>query len=433
MRLFWMLLLTLLVARPAFARDLTLEQALRLAEAHSYRLKQARAGTQSAESGKSAARLERLPTLSASATARYTENVPALSVEIMPGTTFYRELGTNENYQTDLTVSVPLYTGGRISSAIDLANANLAYWQALEQIDLDRLYYQTRLDYFGLHQAFAQRETAKASLSRAQVINNDVASRFNAGVADSVDLLESKLALTRAEFAVTQADLNIRSRQIQLLTRLGLETSEEIKPADALTEPQQVARIADNTIERPELAAASASIGMRQAQMNLEKAEYFPTLSGYANYNYGKPGYDMFADEWKDNFTVGAQLNWSFNLGNKTGARKRSASQNLEAARHYREDINETLNRDALLSLEQLRLAYEKYRSASDQHNLTARNFQLARAAHREGALSANRLLEIEAVLTEAEFSLVTARIDFYLAQSQYFYTIGSKELKEGI
>jgi len=427
-------LLTILLAVPALsARDLTLDQALRLAENHSYRLKQARTGTQAAESSRSAARSERLPTLSASANARYTNEVAALSVDIAPGTTFRRELGSNETYQTDLTLTLPLYTGGRISSAIDLADANLAYWEALEQVDLDRLHYQTRLDYFGLHLAIAKRKTAGASLSRMQVINNDVDARFKAGVADSVDLLEARLALTRAEFAVTQADLNIRSRQIRLANGLGLESSEEIKPVDALPEPQQVSDIPDNTDNRAELSAATASIGMRQAKLNLEKAEYFPTVSGYTGYSYGKPGYDMFADEWKDNITVGAQLSWSFNLGNKTGARNASARYDLESARHYREDIGEVLSRDARLAVEQLRLAFEKYRSASDQHGLTARNYRLARRQHHEGALSANRLLEIEAVLTESEFTLAAARVDYYLAQSHYFYTVGSEKLREGI
>ncbi len=433
MKFFWILLLMLLVARTGCGRDLTLDQALRLAENHSYRLKQARAGAQVAESGTSIARSERLPTLSASASARYTNEVAALTVGLMPGTTFRRELGTNETYQTDLTLTLPLYTGGRISSAIDLADANLAYWEALEQIDRDRLYYQTRLDYLGLQLAAAQRHTAQSSLKRMQVIHGDVSNRFKSGVADSVDLLESRLALTRAEFAVTRADLNSRSRQIQLLTRLGLDPSEEINPVDTLPEPSPIMGLPETGGSRPELAAATASIGMRQAQVNLEKAEYFPTLSGYTGYSYGKPGYDMFANEWKDNITVGAQLNWSFNLGNKTGARKRSALQNLEASRHYREDVNETLNRDVRLATEQLHLAYEKHASTSDQHSLTVRSYQLAQVQHREGALSANRLLEIEAVLTESEFALVAARVDFYLAQSRYFYTVGSEKLREGI
>lgn len=433
MRIILILITAVLMAGTVGARDLTLDQALRLAEEHSYRLKQARAGTQAAESGRTAAQMERLPTLSASASARYTENVPELSVEIMPGAALHRKLGTNETYQTDLTLTLPLYTGGKISSAIDLADANLAYWQALEQVNLDGLLLQTRLGYLGLSQAFSQRKAAEASLNRMQVINNDVTSRFDAGAADSVDILESQLALTRAQFAVTQANLNTRSRQIELLTLLGLDSSEEIIPVDSLPNPGPVSGAATTADSRPELAAAKASIGMRQAQVNLEKSDYFPTVSGYTNYSYGKPGYDLFADEWKDNFTVGAQLNWSFNLGNKTGAKKKSAFRNLEAARHYRDDINESFNRDAQLALEQLRLAFEQYRTAADQHDLTARNYRLARQKHLQGALSANRLLEIEAGLTETESSLAAARVDFYLAQSRYFYTVGSEKLREGI
>ncbi len=433
MRLIMMLLLTTLAAGTTSGRDLTLEQALRLAENHSYRLKQARAGTQAAESGTSAARSERLPTLSASASARYTDEVAALSVEIMPGQNFNRELGSNETYRTDLKLELPLYTGGRISSAIDLADANLEYWQALEQIDVDRLLYRTRLDYFGLHLAIAQRETARASFRRMLLINDDVSSRFRAGVADSVDLLEVRLALTRAEFAIEQADINTRSQQLRITAGLGIDSFEEVNPVDNLPEPQPVTIPSSDVNNRPEMSAATASIGMRLAQVNLEKSEYFPTVSGYTGYSYGKPGFDIFANEWKDNFTVGAQLSWSFNLGNKTGANRRSASRNLEAARYYRDDIIEALSRDARLAIEGLRLAYEKHANALNLYDLTLRNYQLAQMRHREGALSSNRLLEIETVLTESEFTLVAARVDYFLAQSHYFYAVGSEKLREGL
>ena len=423
----------LLIAASASPRELTLEQALQLAEEHSFSQRVARAKTLGAEQSVRAARAERLPTLSASASAMYVDEVPSLDLQIAPGMSISREIGTNDKYQTDLTLSMPLFTGGRISSGIDLANAGRDYQEANERTDLNALRYRTRQEYLALCRTLALQDAAEASAKRTAIIESDVDSRYDAGVADSVDLLEASLATTRAQFAVNRAAIEVRQAEIKLLTRLGLSLTEELSLTSRTPEPTKPTVTNVNPSARPELDAARAGIGISAAQLDLEKAAVFPTLSVFSGYSYGRPNINMFSNEFNDDLTVGARLNWSLNLGNKTGKRKRSATYQLDAARSQLDYVEEQFTQEANLALEQWKLAYDRFASAREEYRLASLNYRLAENSHRQGNLSANRLLEIETSLTESENGLAAARVDYYIAQGAFFYAVGSDNLGKGL
>jgi len=432
MILIW-LLIAMIVPGWSYARELTLDQALQLARAHSWQLKKAQAETQSSIESLAAARAERFPTLTAAATASFVDDIPQLELAVPGLGSINRDLGSTESYQTDLRLTIPLYTGGRIKAAVRLAAAGRDYREALELAHLDQLYYQTRLDYFGLYRSAKLREAAEASLTRTDIIRQDVLSGFQAGVADSVDLLDADLSRTRALFAAEQASMNVRAANIKLAVRLGLAAGDQLTIADTLPDPTHELELEKPEIMRAELAAADASIGMSRARVTAEKSGLLPSLALFGGYSYGKPNGNFFANEWRDYWTAGANLSWSFNLGLKTTSKTRMAGYDLEAARRQRDDIAETLFREVDLALEQLGLAHSRYLSARREFEITSRNYQLARSRHHNGVLSSNRLLEIETALAQAESSLAAAKVDYYIAQSAYWYAFGSDQLGKGL
>jgi len=218
-----------------------------------------------------------------------------------------------------------------------------------------------------------------------------------------------------------------------LLTRLGLSPREQIELSDTLLDPGPTLAELNPTGPRAELQAAVAAVRLNSAKVRNEQAAYYPSLAVYSGYSYGKPNNDPFSGEWNDNFSVGAQLQWSFNLGSKAKKRKASAWYELDAARFRHDLVIETISREIELAFEQMRLAHEKYLSSRLEFQLTSENYKLALAQHQSGALSSNRLLEIEATLSQAQSALAAAKVDFYMAQSAYYHTIGDEKLGKGI
>jgi len=419
-----LVVLLILASSSATARDLTLNQALQLAEAHSLALKKSQSAANAAASSLDASQAGRLPTFSATALASYVSEVPMMNL---------RPYGTHETYQTDLRLSLPIFTGGRLSGGIAASQANADYAEALQNLSADQTVYLTRLEYYSLYRADKLLEAAQASLKRAESIRSDVASLYAAGAADSVDILEASLANSRADFAVKQAITARRSSELRLLTYLGLEPTETLNLTDSLPEPKQESWSADVAPAKPELTAAEAIVKLNKSRRRLAEAEYFPALSVFGGYSYGKPNLDRFNSTWNDYFTVGANLTWSFNVGGATVHSYRAASYNLHAAEYERDQTAENLRREAQLAVEKLRLALQQYNNASEQYKIALSNYRLAVEQHRNGMLSSNRLITIEADLTGAEASASAALIDFYAAHSAYDYAIGSENIRKGL
>ena len=431
----WCLIIlpVLIIVGSLNARELNLRQALELAQQHSFELKKAKAETEASLSSLKQAKAERLPTLTASARAAYNSFVPSMSLNIPPAVQMDREIGGNEMYQADLSMSVPIYTGGRISSAIQSATSVHDFQTALTEASLQGVLYQARLAYLQLYRAERMVEAAEASLKRARVIQGDALSMLSAGAADSMDFLESNLNLTGAKLNLTSARNLRRQQEISLLMHLGLPVSDTVVLTGL---PKELARttFAPSVMEisKPELRAADASVALSEAMIQTARAGSFPSIALFGGYSYGKPNRDFFNYEWSDNFTVGASLTWSFNLGNRTGHSVRAQRHRSLAVAGERDRLVEQIDKQVRLSRENERLAWERYLTAQEQFMLSSDNYRLATSRRKQGALSTNRLLEIEAALREAEAAKAAALADYYMARTTLYYSVGNNLLAEG-
>jgi len=180
------------------------------------------------------------------------------------------------------------------------------------------------------------------------------------------------------------------------------------------------------------MRAAQAAVALSRAQVKIARSAYFPTISAYGGYSYGKPNLDFFNNTWNDYFTIGTQLNWSFNVGRKEYNEVQRAKHSSRAVRRERDEVAKRLKRETQLALENLRLAYQRYETAQQSHRISLDSYRLAIQKHRRGLLSSNRLLEIETDLREAEAALAVSLVDFYITESAYYYSIGSDKLKGG-
>ncbi len=425
-----LLALGLSTMSPAFARDLSLSDALALAREHSRELQRAEAEREAAQAVVGTARAARFPTLAATATAFYNTDIAALTIPLT-GATITRELGTKANYQTDLRLSIPLFTGGRISGGIGAAMASEVYRRALVDAQEDQVYYLARLEYLNVYRGERQVQAAEQSLRRVRVIRQSVASLYEAGAADSVAILEVALAVNEARFRLEQAMHDHRAAEIRLAQVLGLPAGESFNLTTRAPEPSLPDEIVAGS-ERPELRAASAALAISRAEVTQARAGWWPSLAAYGGYSYGMPNLDRFNNTWNDFWQVGARLDWSFNLGFETRHRVNRSHHAARAVEHQRENVREDLDEQRLIAWENLKLAFEQYQTARDRYRITSSNYRLAESQHREGALTSNRLVEIEATLSEAEAAVAAAEAGFYIAQSAYFYATGSDKLTEG-
>ena len=133
----------------------------------------------------------------------------------------------------------------------------------------------------------------------------------------------------------------------------------------------------------------------------------------------------MFKNEFNGNFTVGAKLNWSFNLGGRTSSQTKMAEFQIASAQSEYDRVNEDLTTQAKTALENLKLADKNFKIKSASYQLAQDNFRLAKAKQLAGGLSSNRLLEIENDLGQSEAAMLTSKVEYQIILAQYNYIIG--------
>ncbi len=414
-------------------RQLSLSDAIRMAEGHSRMIRQAAENAEAAGASLKAAQDARWPNLTMTSSVLFKDEIPSFDIELPApiGASLQREIGSRENYQMDVQVTWPLFSGGRISGGIDLSAALKEALQFLLEASRQQLWYQTRSAYLRVIRASRLLTAAEASLKRTHLVMSDVRAMHDAGMADSVDLLDADLALIEAEHGVDQALSGLQVARIELAVLLGLPVDQPLDLTDRPAAPSQPTGH-DRTVSRPEVAAAAAMARARQHSIGVVKSDLWPELAVFGGYSTGRPNQDFFNNEWNDYFSAGARLTWSFNLGGRTFALTDAARAEHRAAEQEHEHVAEQASRQAELAFTGWELSWKSYQAARRRFESTSANYRLARDKHRQGALSSNRLLEIEATLTVAESALAAAEIDCRLAHSGWLYAIGSDQLKRG-
>ena len=73
------------------------------------------------------------------------------------------------------------------------------------------------------------------------------------------------------------------------------------------------------------------------------------------------------------------------------------------------------------------------YEINRDEYSIAKRRFGLAEGMRNAGQMTVNRLIELEADLTETEQHFEAARLRYFAAVTDYMYAIGSDALWEGM
>jgi outer membrane protein TolC len=410
---------------------LSLTEAINLTEEHSYSVQSARYDSAAAAISYEGARADRYPSLAFKAQTYFVNSL--ISLQTMDGLV---EMGSKDNFQADIKLSMPIYTGGILSHRIEMNLENSYARQAVLEAEQMGAAYRCRQAYLNVLVSQSLKKAAISSLERLDIIRRDVNNLFENGLADSIDILETELALESGRQMSDRTQTDFINATTVLAKLTGLGENEEIVPTEKVSPPSKPAYSKPDssiTIERPELSRYNHVIGAAERAIGVENGAYLPSLNGFAGYSYGMPNRDWYYKTWDGYFIVGLTLNWQFNLGGKTSREVRAAQQRAVSARMAQKDLLDRMETNREITYNNLEYAYRAYTISLNEYKIAARRFELARLRQEAGQLSVNRLLEMEAELTATEQQHQATTIQYYLAENEYLYAIGSRKIFGGL
>ena len=281
-------------------------------------------------------------------------------------------------------------------------------------------------------------ERTLAALERTAARSQELVSRadalFQAGRAPKADTLQARVNLANDQVAAEAQRVRVSQARHALAQALGRRDGAELgvvppasldAPAAVTSEPPPVdALLQAAKARRPALAAQAALVDAAEAAAGGARAGYLPTLSAQASYSrqgyaFSRAPESVYGDPSLA-YSATAQLVLSWNLfeGRRTVANARRADAQARRARASEEKTaalvaQEIANaRAALVSLgRQVKLAAEGLAVAE-------RGLVLARERLDAGLANQLEIRDASLKATQAELSLVQARIDEAVARA---------------
>ncbi len=422
---------------------LTLDEAVHLALADNPALAASEAAARGAQAGLDEIRGARWPRLEVTTDAARTTNPVMvfgglLSQERFSETNFdvgfLNQPDPLTDYRARVSVSQPLWAGGRIAAGIHGAGQQAQAADFSRERARQQLVYRVTDRYTGAvvaGQAVAVRKADLETATRSVSLTRDL---YETGLVVESDLLQAQVRETETRAALAEAQKNAAVARSALNLELGrdLETPmrlpTELQVPDgaaptALPDPPDLAAlVAEARERRPDLAAAHAQVAAARAGLDGARGGRLPEV-GWSG------GYEAHAESPFDhpgtNWSLGIGLRWTGFDGFATRARVQKAQAALEQAQHMAELAERGVALEVESAEREMEAARLRWQQAREAVTLAEKSVAIVRDRYKEGLTTVVELLGAEALVTGSRTRELAARRDLTLAHSELDLAVG--------
>jgi outer membrane protein TolC len=336
--------------------------------------------------------------------------------------------GAANQYNLGLSVSQNVFSGGRITAQVQQANAartgaELALTSARAQVMLDvaQAYYDAVL-------ADRLLSIAQATLAQAETTLSQTRLAKQVGNQPEFELLRARVTRDNQLPVVIQqrsardlAFLNLkRLLKIPLDEKLDLTTSLEDTTTSPGTRLAALLSTPSDTsaAERSPVRQARENVFAQRSAVDVARAERLPTITlssafGRVAFPAGFPSWDQFLTNW----TVSASLQLPIFLGGAIRGDKMIAEANEREAEARLRQTTQLAAVDTRNAIAQLRAAEAQYAASTGTEDQASRAYDIAQLRYREGISTQTELSASRIQLQQARANRAQATRDLQVAR----------------
>ncbi|UCF89193.1 MAG: TolC family protein, partial [bacterium] len=385
-----------------------------------YEMRIAKAREAAASRGEDQSRARLRPQVSAYADHTWLENRP--EAIFGAGTS---PLSEDKFLRYGVTVRQLITDFGRTGSGIEAAKAAARSQSEETGMILNTVTLDYLTAYVSLLQAEKTLTLSELEVERFKSHVSDAKALHAAGEVTLHDVLASEVALADASLRriTTEDERNLAGSRLNYLMMRPLDSPAKVVDFDFRLGafPNLEEAMARAMANRPELKVLDERIAAMEAELDLRKAEGFPTLFVGGGYAYEENPYRVHEDNWSA--TVG--LTWDLYTGGARTAAQKQLMEELNALIVQREQMRERVKlqvRDShrLLTgtVERLRVTQKAVAQATD-------NLRLERSRYNEGEATATEVTDAVTSLARAEDNHWTAVYGRLKAEAGLLYATG--------
>ena len=454
----WLLLMMVLVltaALPVFAAEstlrrkqqietITLDKCLDLALQNSKQLQQTAESVRIAQAGVQEASSGFWPTVGYKYS--YVDEVIAPSMSI-PGLTQQQaqtlqplfplfsdmeDMMEGLGYSGYLSVTQPLYTGGKLTNTLKLAQLNLNSALEDQRKAKQQLCYNVKEAYYSFWLTEKMLEVAQDSENNFGLHYQRVTNLYKAGTASAFDLLYAKVQWENQKPQVIKAKNGLALARLNLATIIGLEQNlnfqVEYDPSN-LKFPETIDIIQPAILDeayqrRPEMHQINQLKEIDQVNVELAKAGYKPTISLSCDYSVIAGSQITLGDGYKV-LTLGADISGLIFDGFATKARISKAKENINLTQTKEDSLKDQIRLETEQALQNLEDSLETTRA-------NQANIELAQESLKQTQIRFMAGVATTTDITDSQLALEQTLNGYYQGISSYLTGLAKLDLIAG-
>ncbi len=383
-------------------------------------------------------RASALPQLSASFNVLRNWELPSFVIDF-DGEPMNLRAGTYYSLTSSLTITQPIYNGGRVFSALSAAKLYKKF--SIEQLKMQeqQLKYDVIAAFHGTIMAEDLLRVARQSVELAQA-GLDVVKKMEAqGTVSDFEVLMAEVRLANAKPQLIEADAAARLANEALNNLIGLSLNERINLLYDMDSSLYIipefdldsARIS-SLEKRPEIKMMRLQNKMLKKAVSIAKAGYRPSINLLTTLQF-QAQYDdnRWPDrkDWNRSALTAISISIPIFDSWKTPSRVKQAKLELSQSKLSEKELEDNLK----LEIEQSWWNYQKAREslASQGHSveMAKRGLAIARLRYENGVGTQLEMFEAEMSLTVAETNRAKAFYDLVTGYAALMKTLGEEDL----
>jgi outer membrane protein len=434
-------------ASPLFSEGISLEQVIREVCTKSDSVKMMRETLEKSDQMVREKWSNAFPTLSASlsggrSVSNLASSMPSIAKMIPPGSGISL-INDLTRYSTSIDISQPIFTFGKIGTAIEVANhfnqsARSSYHRNLQQLQLlalDAFYWVVLAD--------ISLDIAKRSLSRKTELFEFLDRNFQLGSGNKAQILASKADLKGQVPAIFKAREDLMNARMSLNMLMGrpladslvLDTVSGMINLLSITIPAENEAVRTGLATREDLRTMDFLAQANLGGAKIYNAMYLPSIA--ATGSFGTVGTEpKYMADWNyKNWSVGVGLRWTLFDGFSNNALSRQYRSDARKLEIVRNSIAKMVEKEVSTSLIECTAAdsnqaamEEVLAAARESYTLTADNFKQGSGQFADLQLAEERLRQAEMGVISARYRKLRSRAALVVAMGKDIITINKEK-----
>lgn len=411
---------------------LSMEQCRDMALTASEELKQADNRLRQAELDDKIAATARLPKIEGSATGAYV--LPDIEMTGM-------ELAMRGTYMAGLTLTQPIYTGGKISVGRQMArlgrqiaDQQLRITRMDVLVDADNAYWS----YIAVRRKVRMLESYSTQMD---TIYKQTSSAVAAGMAIENDLLRIEAKRTEIEYQLQRARNGADLCRMALCNVIGAPLDTAIEPTDTTFNIESPTTMSLDIARRPEVGLLEKQIDVNMQRIRDARSEMLPTVGLSAGYSYyGNIKLKGFADmgngttvpytqEFRDGIGIAMLavkipiFHWGESRKKMHKARYELDNSQLELQRNMR-----LMSIEAQQAVQNVEDGYRMIHTAESGLRQAEENLRVMRNRYAAAMSPLTDLLDAQSQWQQAQSNLIEAQTQYMIYRTDYLRATGQLE-----